>query len=493
MEANTTVDTQSEVHEPEPMEEVKPEFNLQLSIDRMTAYLSIKNASLIKELSFDTVYGFLQENSIAYGICEDEIHKYCKSGKYYAEFICAKGLPCVDGTDGRLEYKFNTQIDLKPKEMDNGSVDFRDLGLVQNVEKGSVLCQIIPPVPGKDGVDVYNKVITCKPGRQPTLPSGTNTVVSDDQLCLLAGITGCVEYKNAQVNVNDVFIVRGDVDSSSGNIHALGSVVVQGDVLEGFSIRAGKDVTIRGIVEGASIEAQGSILISNGMNGMGRGTLKANGNITAKYFENAVIECEGDVYADVMMNCKVQTEGSIILKGRKASLIGGMYHAGKMIVAKNIGTASHSNITVSIVSEELNQIFADGKNSGGMDELKAKHTELQDALQSLQEKITALTSTFSSNQQANNDRGRMVLKAAMLKKGQIMAAIESIEKEIKAAEEQTLQLSDYKVVASGIAYTGVKLEIGPYSMQLMQENSNTKFYANRDHIVFAPVLPSDMA
>lgn len=116
------------------------------------------------------------------------------------------------------------------------------------------------------------------------MPSGTNTVISEDKLSLLAAVDGCIENLHSRINVNDVFIVRGNVDSASGNVNANGSVIVQGDVMEGFSVKAGQDISVRGMVEGAILEAKGTISLSNGMNGMGRGTLKAgailSGNIS---------------------------------------------------------------------------------------------------------------------------------------------------------------------------------------------------------------------
>ncbi len=39
------------------------------------------------------------------------------------------------------------------------------------------------------------------------------------------------------------------------------------------------------MVEGAYLEAGGEVIISKGVNGMGKGTIHAKGNITSKYIE----------------------------------------------------------------------------------------------------------------------------------------------------------------------------------------------------------------
>jgi uncharacterized protein len=73
--------------------------------------------------------------------------------------------------------------------------------------------------------------------------------------------------------------------------------------------------------------------------------------------KNAILEAEGDIYADVLMTCRAKAGGSIILKGRKASLIGGKYEAGQKIVARNIGTGTSGKTAVSIQSSALNDFL----------------------------------------------------------------------------------------------------------------------------------------
>ena len=68
-----------------------------------------------------------------------------------------------------------------------------------------------------------------------------------------------------------------------GNINFTGSVVIHGDVLEGYSVKAKGDITVMGIVEGARLSAGGDILLHKGMRGMRTGVLEAEGDITAKF------------------------------------------------------------------------------------------------------------------------------------------------------------------------------------------------------------------
>jgi len=472
-------------------EELKPQFQLQISTDNMAAYLRVTPAYPDQIVLFDDIIEYLTQNEITYGVCEDAIRSFCQNKKFYSELICAKGDPPVDGTDGFIEYKFDHDTGLKPKEREDGTVDFRDLGLVKNISKGGVLCQMTPPKPGKDGMNIYNQIVPFVEGRRPTFPSGTNTVISEDGLSLLANVDGCIEFTKSTVNVSDVFIVRGDVDSASGNINAVGSVIVQGDVVEGFFVKAGKDISIRGMAEGATIEAKGTISISNGMNGMGKGILRAGGNVVGKYFENAIIFSDNDIYADVLMNCKVTVGGSIVLKGHKALMIGGSYQAAQKIFAKTIGSSSRTVTSVSISSKELTDMLVADKEEGTA-ELENELLKAQTALKDFQEQFLILSKQVLFHGQNDAQKQGLLMKAATLKKSQLTEAVEVIKARLKKASEVKNNLTDYKIIGTNIVYAGTKMTIGPHTVNLNDDNSNTKFYATSEKIVLAPVLPSDI-
>jgi uncharacterized protein (DUF342 family) len=370
---------------------------------------------------------------------------------------------------------------------EDGTVDFRELGLVQNVSKGEVLCRIIPPEPGRDGIDLYDNVVRHTEGQLPTLPSGTNTELSEDKLSLLASVDGCAVCKKDNINVEDVFVLRGDVDNASGNINFNGSVVIQGDVKEGFYVKAGNDISIRGMAEGAFIEAGGNISISNGMNGMIKGTLNAGGNVIAKYFQNTNVICKGDIYADVIMNCQITTEGSVILRGKQALLIGGHCQIGKKIQAGTIGSSNHVRTEIAIVSDQLNMaLYGTGDN---YDELQRKLFLANKGSEKLQKQIDEFSA--NSSQQEKTPQEREALKAAIVKKAQFATLIGMLENSINEIKEVRQTFADYKIIGLKIIYPGTRITIANYYFNIENEYNNTKFYADTEHIVFAPILPSD--
>lgn len=480
-----------EALQPTGPEERKPEFLLRISVDGMLAYLKIKPAYSGQNIRYDDAAGFLKQQGIVYGLQEDALRAFCEKKEFYSEVLCAKGQHPEDGKDGSIAYYFDTGRELRPKEREDGTVDFRDLDLVKNVKKGELLCTVVPPEPGTDGTDIYGKAVPFRAGKMPALPVGSNTAVSKDGLSLLSAADGCIEFLKSSINVNEVFLVRGDVDNSSGNLNVNGSVVIQGDVRDGFSVKAGKDISVHGMVEGALLEAGGSIELSRGMNGVGRGTLKAAGNITGKYFENAILVAGRDIYADTMMNCHACAQGAIVLQGHKASLLGGEYQAGLRIVGKNIGTAGGATTKIAIQSERLSSALSVDNDSDRLTAAGQKLAQAEQELSEYREHYSAHSSQIAAITRVSPERGKLMLKASIVTKNRLTEAVEQLKQQIQKLEAQKAGLADFCIIGHGIVYAGTKLTIGPFSANLQNDYSNTKFHANQNQIVAGPVLPSD--
>lgn len=469
--------------------EPKPELELQVATDKMAAYLRVQAApNGNREVTCEEIMDFLRQAGICYGIFDGAIREYCEKKQFFLELKCAEGLPPVDEENGKIIYNFRTEQSNAPQQKEDGTVDYMNLGLVQNVSPGDVLCRIIPPSPGKDGIDIYNTPVEYTRGKIPKFPSGKNTIISEDGLTLTAAIDGCIEYKNAMLNINDAFVVHGDVGSSSGNIVFSGTVTVQGDVREGFTVKAGRDIIIRGFVEGATIEAGGNVTIAKGMNGMGKGVIRAEGDISGKYFENVSLFCKGNVYADVIMNSRTQAEGSVFLKGRNALLIGGSCQVGRRVYAGTIGNENNSHTEVCIASQELQKLLSD-LAGGETEKLRASLASAKEKEAVYKTRIAALTREIAGNQ--NADAVKAELRSAILKKGHLEAEIRELEKKIAASEKDKQSSADFNVIGVKTIFAGTKLKIGNF-VQILSENfTNIKFYSDRGSIVNGPVLPSD--
>lgn len=469
----------------------KPEFRVNVSGNRLLATLTVQYMPQNGQLAEEDVLAALKEKGIVFGICSDEIRTYCSARFYKEPLVCAKGTEPQDEQKAEIKYFFRMDQNGAPVELEDGTVDYHNLGLVQNVKKGDLLCRIIPSV-GKDGTDVYGHPVPFRKRRLPAFPSGKNTVVSEDGLELSAGCDGCIEYHKNILNINQTFVVHGNVDNSSGNINFIGTVVVQGDVFDGFSVTAGGDLSVHGMVGGAELKAGGNITISNGVNAMSGGSITAGGNIQSKYIQNAVISCGGCLFADVLMNSRANVGDSIVMRGPKSSIMGGRCCAGKKIYAKAIGTDNYIRTDLLIDSPEL------AAGMAGDDAAAARIADAQKKLEEAKKNLVVLHEQLETVQKAASG-GNKTPQIALLNRTltqRAQAAKDEAEKLEESLEDlqnaPKASLGDFCVIAVRQMFSGTRITIGGYCMNITSDYSNTKFYINDRQIVSGPVLPSDV-
>ena len=177
-----------------------------------------------------------------------------------------------------------------------------------------------------------------------------NLEVSPDGLQLISMVDGHVKFADGMVFVSDVYTVE-DVSTATGNIDYHGNVEVRGNVCENFSVRTDGDVFVKGVVEGAVIEAGGDIVIARGMHGQNKGKLKAGGNIIAKFISAAVVEADGFVEAEQILNSRVTAGSSINAEAGKGLIAGGKVTAKCAINVKNAGSPMGSVTIMEVGSD----------------------------------------------------------------------------------------------------------------------------------------------
>ena len=85
--------------------------------------------------------------------------------------------------------------------------------------------------------------------------------MSEDGTKLISQVSGHVQLEGDKVFVSNCLELV-DVDASTGDIDYDGSVVIKGNVLAGFSVKAAGDISVSGIVEGATLISGGNITLN---------------------------------------------------------------------------------------------------------------------------------------------------------------------------------------------------------------------------------------
>ena len=306
-----------------------------------------------KRLTMDKFLKEVAQQKIVYGIKKEALQEHFASeGIFCTDLLVARGEKPDQGEDARIEYSFNTDKNKRPAHLEDGRVDYYNLTTINQCHKGDVLATIIPERYGEAGHDIYGGLIKPRDVKKETLKFGKNITLSEDKLTITSDVDGHVVLLDGKVVVSSVYKVK-DVDLSTGNIDYDGSIEISGSVTANMEVKAGGNVVINGGVESARVIAGGNIIIAKGMNGMGKGYLRAGGNIMVKFLENVRVVTGGYLESEAIMHCVVTAGTDVRVDGRRGIILGGLVQAANSITVKTVGGSMSTATTLEVGVDPL--------------------------------------------------------------------------------------------------------------------------------------------
>ncbi len=423
------------------------------------------------DLSRDVILAYLRNNRVVFGVIEEALQGLEDAPRYREPILVAQGQRAENGEDAKIQFLFETDRSKLNLEEKNGRVDYKELHLVQNVVEGQALARKIQAKQGIPGRTVTGKLLPSKNGKDMQLPLGKNVHASDDGLTVIADVNGEATYINSKVNVETVYTINGDVDLKSGNQFFLGTIVIMGNVEDGFSVKATGNIEVRGNVGKAEISAEGDIIVHQGITGKGAGIVTAGKNLWAKFVENAQIFAGDNVIVtQSIINSEITAEKRIVCAGGKhAAIIGGHYRACEEINAKTIGSLTGG-------AETILEVGSDPKSRARMDELDAKLKLLQRQLDELDKNIYTLNETKRQRKTLSDDK-QAVLDELTHKHDEITSEAGSIKSEYDTLQAYLNNLKVRgKVSVSGRIYPGTKVIIRDIHEDIKNEYKGLTFY-----------------
>ncbi len=445
---------------------VDESFSVSLSIDGMQGLCKFYPPSNDgKLMDADAIKADLDKHGIKFGIDMNAIKQFTEERIYLKEYVVAVGKLAVQGKDGKVEYNFNREQKIKPKLLEDGTVDFRDLDIINRVKAGDVLARIENEVMGECGYTVLGKEIQPRPVTKVKVSYGKNIKMSDDGTQLLSEINGHVVLIENKLFVSNVMEFK-NIDMSTGNINYDGNVIVKGDIRGGFTVTSSGNIDVYGIVEGAALKAEGNIVLRCGIQGGGKGKLEAKGNIVAKFLENSTVIAGGDIQSEALIHCNVSVRGEINLIGKKGLIVGGIVRAAKKITAKTVGTPMGVDTIIEV-----------GTDPETIDRFHELSKEIAKVKKEIMQIVPAI-STF----QAKRAEGERI-KPEVIYKLQELTKVYRGKKEIYdtlqleyAAIEGSLNNCDNgTVIVNEIVYPGVKIMISDAGLNIRDERKYCKF------------------
>lgn len=455
-------------------------IRVEIAEDRMYAkarfYPPSNNGHLIMK---DEIVASLVKSGVKYGLDENCIMDFLKDRKYCTDYIFAKATPPTQGRDAEITYHFNVDLTLKPKRNEDGSVDFHQLDMISHCNKDQLIATLTPMDQGKPGIDVCGVIIRPNKVNNSVLRHGNKIYVSEDGLRMYSSVDGHVSLVDNRVFVSDTYEVHADVDASTGDIEYEGNVVVRGNVITGFSVRAKGDIEVNGVVEGAYIEAGGQIVLKRGMQGMNKGILKANGNIITKFIENAEVIAGGYVSTESILHSKVSAKGDIIVGGKRGFVTGGEIRSGTMITVKTAGSQ--------MGTATLLEVGIDPRVLEEFRELEKKIATMIADKERLSQALIMFRKKIATGTQITEEKLeylKQVTQNNILLEAQIKEARRRYE-ELKIDVDNN---SSGSIKISEVVYPGTKLVISNVIHYVRSETHHSKFIRDRADIKVLPLM-----
>lgn len=455
-------------------------YKFTITPDNMFAYVRFYAPSIGGEqMTADELIKDLEIRGIRHGILTDVIREcFAKKRDYCKDILVARGTEPVHGTDARIEYYFNTDKKAKPTLKEDGSVDFFQLNVVQHCNKGDVLAKLIPEDPGKAGMNLLGQRIKPRDVKKAVLKYGNNIEISEDNTTLISMVNGHVELVEESVFVSDVLIVE-NVDNSTGNIDYEGSVQVNGNVSTNFQVKAKGNIEVKGVVEGAVLEAGENIIIARGVNGMGKGSLKAGGNIVSKFLQSVFAQADGYIASESVLHSKLMAGTEINIDGRKGFITGGSVSAVNCVNVKTLGSEMGADTVV--------EVGIDPNLTVRLREVQKQIEEGHKEIQSIQQVLIATKKKAAQGVKLSPEQLQYLqtlVEANKTRSEQIAELVEEMER----LQSQIKGKNGACVVVRDTVHPGTKICIGDVSMTVQRETQYCKFIKSGGDVKMAPII-----
>ncbi|ABX40860.1 DUF342 domain-containing protein [Lachnoclostridium phytofermentans] len=448
-----------------------------LRYDKMEAYITLYAPVGKDRYTKEMIYEILRFHHVIYGIDEEVVNKLCEKPCYGKEILIAKGKEEVDGKDGYFVYFFDTRVDTKPRILEDGSVDYFAMTRIVTVSQGEIIVRYHKAIQGSNGIDVCGSIRYGNIGRDLPPLKGKGFKLSDDRLIYTALITGKIEVSEGRITISNVLEIKENIDYLQGDIYFKGDLMIYGDISSGKVVESEGSIVVRGHVEGATIRAGKNVILENGMQGAGKGSITCGGSISGKFFEQVEMKAKENITANTIMNCTMTAGNEIIVTGRRGILLGGSAYAGRKITASIIGNHTHINTELVVgVRRSFHRKFA---------YLERKISELKERLSQVEAAIAMI------NERELPD----VISPLRDQKMRLLRTKININSEIAEMVDEWSDLMDFiknsksaKIIVNKMIYPGCKLAINGLSMGIKQEIVSSYFLRNGDDIDMIPFI-----
>ena len=455
-----------------PTLEKDAKISVTLAKDKMAAMVAIEPPFFSKPWpTEEAIKKALAASGVKVGINEDAIRSLLARQIANEPIAVAEGVKPIEGKDAYIELLKDPD---KPFEVrEDEKIDFWSRSTIVTVHPGQEIAIKHPLENGKNGVDVTGAVAKAKPVKNVEFSFGDGLARDEENnLLLVATAEGQLKNERGRLVVLPELDIHQDIDFGIGSIDFTGAVKVHGSVREGFHVVAQGNIEIFGPVEGADIDSQGVVIIHGGIRGMGKGTIRASGDISLNFADQATIRAGGTILANnAILHSNLYAQRAVMALGRskQSQIAGGRIEAGLEVSCNILGSemGTKTEVVVGLPPEmiEKRKIFTN--------EVKRCEENLERVEPNL-----ALLKKLEAEGQLDDKKRAMMMDLTKMK-FQLQAARDNMQNELNALLEQLELVKDKGIVrVKDTCYPGVVISIRGLSYIVHEPCKFTGFIAD---------------
>jgi len=363
--------------------------------------------------------------------------------------LIAQGRSPAEANDGTFVWSDQFQANLRDWKGED-SVNYYEMCSILTVEADTVIGRIVEPVDGKPGLDVFGREIPPRRSRGVPLELADGLRFSSgSQQEVMTCSAGRVVIRRGQMHLDELLTINGDVDFDSGSLDVCAEVLVTGTVRANFSVRTTKSLTVGGAIEAADVHVDGDVVVHGGVLGREQlGKVRAGGQVTARYCEEATIRAEGDVkICRELIHTELRTNGRVL--AQVGAIIACDVHGREGIEVRELGNEAgvHTQVSVGAHRELLARIRKIA------DDIKLRNT--------LAERIRARAEPLMANVNGLTDEQRNQITELLDKAEELEGSLDELQREHDELVDRGQPRGRPCVIVNKTIYPGVRIALGP--------------------------------
>ena len=444
---------------------IEPIIRVIVSDDMLTARVSFyPGINTDKKTKYqDVVLHLTEKNKISPGYINDKALKEAidllNDGYIVENVLICEGTPPVDAN---IEFLFE-RPNIKPKLLPNGKVDYKEFTKFIFVEKDQLIIKRTPPDKGKDGRDISGNIIKAVEGVDKGIEVVEGVYSNLEKTEYRSKYNGHIILSGNTISVLPMLQINGDVDMRVGNVRFEGTIQITGNVQSGFIIDA-DDIIVEGIVENADLKARNTIVIKKGIKGViTKGSIKAGGNISVGYCENANIFSGGELSVEkYCFNSNIEA-ATVRAVGKDTIISGGDLRVFSNLHVTNLGSKNSGKMEVNLGYSPLLQNKAE--------KVKVEINQLSESLEKINDVLSKLNIQDPKIQ--NNPKVKILLDSSETFKRRLPL----LEKKYNDLMRKSV-CDAPKIIVENVIYPGVELKMLNVSRKIKSEMSRVEFTYN---------------